>query len=96
MLGMVAALVIFQAVREINATRTLIALLKRDKNIADQKTISLPLLRFLAYPLTLMRNGLDTIVALKELPSSKSIPCVKLSRLSIQTSKHLGRRREQR
>lgn len=75
MLGMVAALVIFQAVREINATRTLIALLKRDKNIADQKDNFIALAsHYLRTPLTLMRNGLDTIVALKELPLEQIDP----------------------
>lgn len=74
-LGLVAGLVIFQAIREIFATKTLILLYKRDKNIADQKDNFIALAsHYLRTPLTLMRNGLDTVVALKELPAQQIDP----------------------
>ncbi|MBP7760789.1 hypothetical protein KA093_03275 [Candidatus Saccharibacteria bacterium] len=75
MLGLVAGLVVFQAIREIYATKALISLLRRDKNIADQKDNFIALAsHYLRTPLTLMRNGLDTIVALKELPLEQIDP----------------------
>ena len=75
LLGLVAGLVVFQAIREIFATKTLVVLLRRDKNIADQKDNFIALAsHYLRTPLTLMRNGLDTIVALKELPSEQIEP----------------------
>lgn len=68
-LGLVAGVIMFLAVRELFATRTLIILLKRDKDIADQKDNFIALAsHYLRTPLTLMRNGLDTVVALKEVP----------------------------
>lgn len=75
LLALVAGLVVFQAIREIFATRALVVLLKRDKNIADQKDNFIALAsHYLRTPLTLMRNGLDTIVALKELPAEQIDP----------------------
>ncbi len=74
-LGLVAAVISFLAIREIAAARSLIILLKRDKNIADQKDNFIALAsHYLRTPLTLMRNGLDTVVALKEVPAEKLSP----------------------
>ncbi len=75
MLGIIVGLAVVQAIREIYATRWLVALLKRDKSIADQKDNFIALAsHYLRTPLTLMRNGLDTIVALKELPVEQISP----------------------
>lgn len=66
---LVAGVITYLALREIFATRALIILLKRDKSIADQKDNFIALAsHYLRTPLTLMRNGLDTVVALKEVP----------------------------
>lgn len=74
-LGGMAGMVTYQAFREIFAARALIILLKRDKNIANQKDNFIALAsHYLRTPLTLMRNGLDTIIALKELPATTVEP----------------------
>lgn len=71
-LGIVTAIVAFQSIVELMSARALIAVFKRDKDIADQKDNFIALAsHYLRTPLTLMRNGLDTIVALKELPASQ-------------------------
>ncbi len=68
-LGLMITMIAVQAVLEFRAARELIVLLKRDRNIAEQKDNFIALAsHYLRTPLTLMRNGLDTIVALKELP----------------------------
>lgn len=74
-LGFVAGLVIVQSILEIFAARTLMALLKRDKGIADQKDNFIALAsHYLRTPLTLMRNGLDTVIALKEVDAKHLEP----------------------
>ncbi|MEO5690689.1 MAG: ATP-binding protein [Candidatus Saccharimonadales bacterium] len=74
-LAIAALVMIIQALRELFATRALIILLKREKSIAEQKDNFIALAsHYLRTPLTLMRNGLDTIVALKELKSDQITP----------------------
>lgn len=74
-LGIAAIVMIGQAIREAAAINALLALLKREKNIAEQKDNFIALAsHYLRTPLTLMRNGLDTIIALKELPGVDLTP----------------------
>lgn len=75
LLGISTMLMAGQTLREMHATRILILLLKREKAIAEQKDNFIALAsHYLRTPLTLMRNGLDTIIALKELTSDKLAP----------------------
>ncbi len=77
---------IFQALRELFATRALIVLLKREKSIAEQKDNFIALAsHYLRTPLTLMKNGLDTIIALKELKPEQIAP-LRLALKSLDTN----------
>lgn len=74
-LAIAALIMVIQAFRELFATKSLIVLLKRERNIAEQKDNFIALAsHYLRTPLTLMRNGLDTIIALKELDGEKIGP----------------------
>lgn len=74
-LGIAALIMVIQAFRELFATKSLILLLNKERNIAEQKDNFIALAsHYLRTPLTLMRNGLDTIVALKELKVSQLEP----------------------
>lgn len=74
-LGIAALVMVLQAFREMFATKALILLLNKEKSIADQKDNFIALAsHYLRTPLTLMRNGLDTIVALKEIQSETLEP----------------------
>ena len=74
-LAVAAIVMVVQAFRELFATRTLIILLNRERSIAEQKDNFIALAsHYLRTPLTLMRNGLDTIVALKELQVEQLAP----------------------
>ena len=74
-LALAAIVMVIQAFRELAATRALMLLLKRERNIAEQKDNFIALAsHYLRTPLTLMRNGLDTIVALKELKVEQVAP----------------------
>ncbi len=85
-LAIAALIMIFQALRELFATRALIVLLKREKSIAEQKDNFIALAsHYLRTPLTLMKNGLDTIIALKELKSEQIAP-LRLSLESLDTN----------
>jgi len=75
LLAVGSVLMVVQAIREVAATKYLIGLLKRERNIAEQKDNFIALAsHYLRTPLTLMRNGLDTIAALKELPNADLAP----------------------
>jgi signal transduction histidine kinase len=70
-----ALAMLIQALREMFAASAILLLYKREKNIAEQKNNFIALAsHYLRTPLTLMRNGLDTIVALKELDPSQLKP----------------------
>lgn len=69
-LGMMVLTLVAQAIVELRTAKSLATIVKRDQNIAEQKDNFIALAsHYLRTPLTLMRNGLDTIVALKELPA---------------------------
>lgn len=75
LLAVTALVMLVQAVREVTATRFFLVLLKREKSIAEQKDNFIALAsHYLRTPLTLMRNGLDTLVALKEVTEKKIAP----------------------
>lgn len=68
-LGAGALIMWLQALREVSASRILLALLKKERSIAEEKDNFVALAsHYLRTPLTLMTSGLDTIKALKELP----------------------------
>lgn len=74
-LAITAGILMWQAIREMTATRALILLLKKERNIAEQKDNFLALAsHYIRTPLTLMRNGIDTVVALKEISSTDLKP----------------------
>ncbi len=74
-LGAAAGILFLQALREMRAANALLVLLKREKSVAEQKDNFIALAsHYLRTPLTLMRNGLDTIVALKEAGSKTVEP----------------------
>lgn len=74
-LGLAAASLAIQALREIASTKVLLLLTKREKNLAEQKDNFMVLAsHYLRTPLTLMSNGLDTIIALKEVPADALKP----------------------
>ncbi len=74
-LALAAAIMVIQAFRELSATRALVFLLKKEQDIAEQKDNFIALAsHYLRTPLTLMRNGLDTILALKEMSATQLAP----------------------
>lgn len=67
LLGLAAVVLAVQALREVTSTRILMALIKKERSLAEQKDNFIALAsHYLRTPLTLMQNGLDTIIALKE------------------------------
>ena len=71
----VALIPILQAVREAIFVRQLVTLLKRERDIAEQKDNFMSLAsHYLRTPLTLMKSGLETIVSLNELPAETVQP----------------------
>jgi signal transduction histidine kinase len=74
-LGIAALVMVIQAFRELFATKALVLLLNKERGIAEQKDNFIALAsHYLRTPLTLMRNGLDTIIALKELKVNQLTP----------------------
>lgn len=66
-LGFVAAVPLLQSIREAMFVRQLRIILKKERAIAEEKENFIALAsHYLRTPLTLMKNGLDTMVALKE------------------------------
>ena len=58
-----------QAIREATTANYLLGLLKREQSIAEQKDNFMALAsHYMRTPLTVMVNGLDTMIALKEVP----------------------------
>lgn len=73
--AIVALIPILQAIREAIFVRQLLLLLKRERDVAEQKDNFVSLAsHYLRTPLTLMKSGLDTIVSLKELPAETVQP----------------------
>ena len=73
--GLLAVGVLLQSVREAQFVRQFGLLLKRERDIAEQKDSFIALAsHYLRTPLTLMQNGLDVIVSLKELPAEVIAP----------------------
>ncbi len=71
----VALIPILQAVREALFVRQLVELLKRERDVAEQKdNFVLLASHYLRTPLTLMKSGLDMIVASRELPTESVEP----------------------
>ena len=74
-IGTLALIPVLQAVREAIYVRQLLGILKRERDIAEQKDNFISLAsHYLRTPLTLMKSGLDTIVALNELPATTLQP----------------------
>lgn len=70
LLGFLALIPLLQSIREAFYVRQLLILLKKERDIAEEKDNFIALAsHYLRTPLTLMKNGLDTIVALKETPA---------------------------
>ncbi len=73
--GLLVLIPMFQAIREAIYIRQLAIILKRERDIAEQKDNFMALAsHYLRTPLTLMKSGLDTIVSLKELPAATLQP----------------------
>lgn len=71
LLGVLAIIPVLQSIREALFVRQLLIILKKERDIAEEKDNFIMLAsHYLRTPLTLMKNGLDTIVALKELPDT--------------------------
>ncbi|NCU39093.1 HAMP domain-containing histidine kinase, partial [Candidatus Saccharibacteria bacterium] len=74
-LGALALFMWIQAISEARAAERFIALLKRERSIAEQKDNFIALAsHYLRTPLTVMSNGLDAIQALKEVPPELTAP----------------------
>lgn len=68
---------LYQTVREAVATERMRKLLKRQQLIAEQKDNFIMLAsHYLHTPLTVMRNGADTVIAVKEAPETVTAPLV--------------------
>ncbi len=75
MLALVSLILATQSLQELTAMRRLMLVRKREKDIAEQKDNFITLAsHYLRTPLTLMRNGIDTVTALKEVKPVKITP----------------------
>lgn len=73
--GLLALGVLLQALREAEFTRQLLLLLRRERSIAEQKDMFISLVsHHLRTPLTVMNNGLDTGVMLKQVSADLVLP----------------------
>ena len=90
-LGLLALIPLLQSIREALFVRQLKIILKKERDIAEEKDNFITLAsHYLRTPLTLMKNGLDTIVALKELPEVDMKPLAStLSNLGVDIDKAL-------
>ncbi len=74
-LGMGAAVLSWQSVREVAAARRLFLVLKRERELAEEKDNFVALAsHYLRTPLTVMTTGLDTLVAIKEVTPEQVLP----------------------
>lgn len=70
-----AAIMGLQAVGEIVATRQLLALIKREKDVAEEKDNFISLAsHYLRTPLTIMKGALDTSLAVKDFDDATAAP----------------------
>lgn len=73
--GLLAFGVLLQALREAEFTRQLLALLRRERDIAEQKDMFIGLAsHYLRTPLTVMNGGLDMSIAARELSAEQALP----------------------
>ncbi|HMR72800.1 MAG TPA: ATP-binding protein [Candidatus Saccharibacteria bacterium] len=73
--GLLALGVFLQALREAEFTRQLLILLRRERDIAEQKDMFVMLAsHYLRTPLTVMNGGIDTAVALRQLSNETVQP----------------------
>lgn len=86
LVGALALIPILQSLHEAYIARQIALILLRERGIAEEKDNFLALAsHYLRTPLTLMTGGLDTIVALKELPAEELGP-LRIELASLDTS----------
>lgn len=90
--GVLAIVPIIQSVHEAFFARQLAVLLKKERDIAEQKDNFVTLAsHYLRTPLTLMKSGLDTIASLNELPAETIEPLnLHLAKLDTDVGMVLG------
>lgn len=91
-LGLMAIIPIMQSLREATFARSLLAILRRERNIAEQKDNFIALAsHYMRTPLTLMKNGFDIIISQNELPANILTPLNDaLTDLSMRIEKTLA------
>ncbi len=92
LVGILAIVPILQSIHEAFFARQLALLLRRERDIAEQKDNFVTLAsHYLRTPLTLMKSGLDTIATLHEAPPETTQPLnVYLSKLDTDIGRVLG------
>jgi signal transduction histidine kinase len=74
-LGVAAAVMGWQAVNEVVATRKLMAIIKRERDVAEEKDNFISLAsHYLRTPLTIMKGAIDTSRAVNELTEESAAP----------------------
>lgn len=86
MVVILALIPILQSIREAVFARQLALILKKERDIAEQKNNFITLAsHYLRTPLTLMKSGVDTIVSLGELPEA-SVQAVRAPLVSLENN----------